>query len=102
MTQADYYWPLSEIPPPGEKGLYVSRYTELNQFLNVESDNNGFPLLHPLNIANTSLISGSVLSDKISAYKNAKFELQRVIAQHAKDLADEAQRNIDEVEGKLT
>ena len=101
MTQVNYYWP-DELIVPDAKADYVNKYNNLNTYLNVTPDNNGSPILDVSNIVNNSIVVGTELSDAIVAYKNAKFELQRVIAQHAKDLADEAQRNIDEIEGKLT
>ena len=99
MGQADYYWATN---PPASKATCVARFGELKDYLTVQVDlNNNKPILAVDNMWNASTVVGTTLSDRLLGYKNAKWQLEQDIAKKSKDLADAAQENIDEVEGKI-
>lgn len=101
INQANDYWP-DDSKAPASKSNYSSQHNQLNQYLNVTPDlNNGLPILSAINIINSSQIDGALLNKKLSDYKSAKVALEKEITQHAKDLADAAQREVDELSKQL-
>lgn len=101
MAMADYYWP-DNTTAPFEKTDYIPKYSDLKNYLTAFSDqNNGMPILYDKNMLNDSKVDGSVFNQKINDFKTAKFRLTEKLSMTAKDLADAAQDNIDEVEDNI-
>ena len=99
-AQADYYWP-DGTTQPTEKSEATSAYDALYTFLFVTPDSNGKPLLAEDNMDTNSTINklnyDNTFLDFYEAYKN----LTVIITKKAKDLADAAQRAVEEVEDNL-
>jgi hypothetical protein len=101
MGQADYYWP-DNTTAPIEKTDYITSYGELHDYLTALPDiNNLQPILYPDNMNKNSEVNPDDYRNKLTNFKVCKYELAEKIATTAKDLADAAQKNIDEVENNI-
>lgn len=101
MGQADYYWPDNPTAPV-EKTDYITKFGELRDYLNALPDiNNQQPILYPDNMNKNSEVDPDVYNEKLNSFKVAKYDLAEKIAITAKDLADAAQKNVDEVENNI-
>lgn len=99
--QIAYYWPEGTTAPTSE-ATYLTRYDELRTFLTVTPDiNNNLPILGATNMEKTSLMDGAILNSSLLAYKNAKFAILEDISLKAKDLADQAQKDLEEMEKNI-
>ena len=99
-AQADYYWPTGLTQPP-EKEHAVTVYEDLYTYLFVTPDSKGKALLAPDNMDNNSDIVKTTYDDTFLNFYEGYTNLVKIISNKAKDLADEAQRRVDEVEDNV-
>ncbi|GGE64383.1 phage tail protein [Priestia taiwanensis] len=78
------------------------RYDELRKFLTVDKDtNNNKPILDATNMIKDSIIDPSIYKVRYMNYYDAAAKLDNKIVSRAKELADQAQSNIDELDIKV-
>lgn len=82
---------------------YKNSYTELYEYLFVENHGD-MPMLDPLNMGNSTMIESSIFNSKFRNMSDTEIEVEKQLAMKAnetantaKDIAENAQNNIDEV-----
>ncbi|PEM14153.1 hypothetical protein COI51_15985 [Bacillus toyonensis] len=96
MQIAEGYW------KPDEKifarDMYTQRYEELKNFLTVEHDeNNKAAILSPSNMIKDSVINGDRYKSCLTNYFESRNKMNELILFRTKEIADTAQKNVDEV-----
>ncbi|PEO42932.1 hypothetical protein CN579_33245, partial [Bacillus toyonensis] len=92
---AGYWKPEEKI---FERDMYTQRYEELKNFLTVEHDeNNKAAILSPSNMIKDSVINGDRYKSCLKNYFESRNKMNELILFRTKEIADTAQKNVDEV-----
>ncbi|PEF77632.1 phage tail protein [Bacillus toyonensis] len=92
---AGYWKPEEKI---FERDMYTQRYEELKNFLTVEHDeNNKAAILSPNNMIKDSVINGDRYKSCLTNYFESRNKMNELILFRTKEIADTAQKNVDEV-----
>ncbi|PHG56094.1 phage tail protein, partial [Bacillus toyonensis] len=96
MQIAEGYWKPDE--KIFERDMYTQRYEELKNFLTVEHDeNNQAAILSPSNMIKDSVINGDRYKRCLTNYFESRNKMNELILFRTKEIADTAQKNVDEV-----
>ncbi|MFB6649228.1 phage tail protein [Bacillus toyonensis] len=95
QIEAGYWKPEEKI---FERDMYIQRYEELKNFLTVEHDeNNKAAILSPSNMIKDSVINGDRYKSCLTNYFESRNKMNEFILFRTKEIADTAQKNVDEV-----
>ncbi|PEL75420.1 hypothetical protein CN603_13125 [Bacillus toyonensis] len=100
MQIAEGYWKPDE--KIFERDMYTQRYEELKNFLTVEHDeNNQAAILSPGNMIKDSVINGDRYKSCLTNYFESRNKMNGLILFRTKEIADTAQKNVDEVKNHI-